>query len=90
MEAAAWGKVIFYGPFMDDFREERALLETAGVGITVRDGDELLEGIQKMMADRSAMALRGEAGRRLVAANSGAAERYAEFIINCLPAASRT
>jgi 3-deoxy-D-manno-octulosonic-acid transferase len=84
MEAAAWGKVIFYGPFMDDFREERTLLETIGVGITVRNGDELLEGILKMMADPSAMALRGEAGRRLVAANSGAADRYADLIIKCL------
>ena len=84
MEAAAWGKVIFYGPFMDDFREERALLESAGAGITVHDGDELFRGILKMMADRPAMDQRGEAGRRLVTANSGAAERYAEFIINCL------
>lgn len=84
MEAAAWGKIIFYGPFMDDFREERALLETVGAGITVHDGDELLTGILKMMADQSAMILRGEAGRRLVAANSGAADRYAEMIINCL------
>jgi 3-deoxy-D-manno-octulosonic-acid transferase len=85
MEAAAWGKVIFYGPFMDDFREERMLLENAGAGITVRDGDELLTGILKMMADRSAMARRGEAGRRLVAANSGAADRYVDMIINCTP-----
>ena len=85
MEAAAWGKVIFYGPFMDDFREERMLLENTGAGITVRDGDELLTGILKMMADQSAMARRGEAGRRLVAANSGAADRYADLIIGCIP-----
>ena len=85
MEAAAWGKIVFYGPFMDDFREERALLENAGAGITVHDGDELLTGILKMMADPSAMARRGEAGRRLVASNSGAADSYADLIINCLP-----
>jgi len=84
MEAAAWGKVIFYGPFMDDFQEEKDLLETAGAGITVRDGNELWEGVLKMMADQPAMAQRGDAGRRLVAANSGAADRYAELIINCL------
>ena len=84
MEAAAWGKVIFYGPFMDDFREERALLETTGAGITVRDGAELLQGILQMMADRSDLARRGEAGRRLVAANSGTAGCYADLIMNCL------
>ena len=85
MEAAAWGKVIFYGPFMDDFREEKALLETVSAGVTVRDGDELLAGILKMLADRSDLERRGEAGRRLVAANSGAADRYADLIFNCLP-----
>ena len=84
MEAAAWGKVIFYGPFMDDFREERALLETTGAGITVRDGAELLQGILQMMADRPDLARRGEAGRRLVAANSGAAGCYADLIMDCL------
>ena len=87
MEAAAWGKVVLYGPFMDDFREERMLLENAGAGITVHDGDELLDAILKLMADRTAMIQRGEAGRRLVAANSGAADRYADMIINCTPAA---
>ncbi len=84
LEAAAWGKIVFYGPHMDDFREERVLLESAGAGITVRDGGELRDGILQLLADPAAMALRGEAGRRLVAANGGAADCYAEMIINCL------
>jgi 3-deoxy-D-manno-octulosonic-acid transferase len=37
MEAAAWGKAVFYGPFMDDFMEARALLESAGGGVSVQD-----------------------------------------------------
>jgi 3-deoxy-D-manno-octulosonic-acid transferase len=84
LEAAAWGKVIFYGPFMDDFLEEKALLEAAGAAMTVRDGGELLNGILKMMAHPDALARRGEEGRRMVAANVGASGRYAEFILNCL------
>jgi 3-deoxy-D-manno-octulosonic-acid transferase len=84
MEAAAWGKVVFYGPFMDDFREEGALLENAGAGITVQDGDELLQGILQIMGDPPAMARRGEAGRLLVTANSGAADRYAGMIMECI------
>lgn len=84
LEAAAWGKVIFYGPFMDDFLEEKALLEAAGAAMTVRDGGELLEGILKMMTYPDVLARRGEEGRRMVAANVGASGRYAEFILNCL------
>ena len=36
LEAAAWGKVIFYGPSMEDFSEEKALLEEAGCGVTIK------------------------------------------------------
>ena len=84
LEAAAWGKIVFYGPHMDDFREEKALLESAGAGITVRDGGELRDGILQLLADPAAMDRRGEAGRRLVAANGGAAACYVELIIDCL------
>jgi 3-deoxy-D-manno-octulosonic-acid transferase len=85
LEAAAWGKVIFYGPFMDDFLEEKTLLEAAGAAMTVQNGGELLDGILKMMTHPDALAQRGEEGRRMVAANMGASSRYAEFILNCLP-----
>jgi len=85
LEAAAWGKVIFYGPFMDDFQEERSLLEEAGAGVTVRDREELQAGVLKMLADPEDLARRGEAGRRLVAANRGAAGRNAALIMGLLP-----
>ena len=58
LEAAAWGKVVFHGPHMDDFRDERALLEEAGAGITVRDGEELFAGIRELLDDPDL--LRGE------------------------------
>ncbi len=89
LEAAAWGKVTFYGPFMDDFSEERALLESAGIGITVRDGSELLDGILKIMSDPDDLAHRGEKGRMMITENMGASGRYAELIINCLNPSSK-
>lgn len=85
LEAAAWGKVVFYGPFMDDFREEKTMLEEAGIGMTVKNNDELLAGIVKMMADPKGLACRGERGRRIITANMGASGRYAELIKTCLP-----
>jgi 3-deoxy-D-manno-octulosonic-acid transferase len=84
LEAAAWGKVVFYGPHMEDFREERALLEEAGAGIAVRTGGELFEKIGEFLANPELLRLRGEAGRRAVAANKGAAERYADLIAEVL------
>ncbi|MGZ6230652.1 MAG: 3-deoxy-D-manno-octulosonic acid transferase [Syntrophales bacterium] len=80
LEPAAWGKVIFYGPSMEDFRDEKELLEKAGAGITVKNGDELLAGILTLMSDPDALARKGEAGRRIVVSNMGAADRYAEMV----------
>jgi len=80
LEAAAWGKVVFYGPFMDDFRDERALLEEVGAGRTVRNREELSAGILGLLDHPDLLREKGEAGRRAVAANRGAAARYAELI----------
>lgn len=84
LEAAAWGKVIFYGPFMDDFSTEAALLEDAGAGIRIRNPIELLENITRILADPQDARKRGERGRAVVLANRGAAERYAQMVIKHL------
>src|SRR5574340_638949 len=65
IEAAAWGKVVLYGPHMDDFRAEQELLESAGAGMTVRDEAELSRAIRELMADPLSRDRRGEAGRHL-------------------------
>ncbi|MDO9515829.1 MAG: 3-deoxy-D-manno-octulosonic acid transferase [Syntrophales bacterium] len=80
LEPAAWGKVVLYGPSMEDFTDERERLEDAGGGINVRDGGELLDEILRLMEDPEALRRRGEAGRAIVASNGGAARRYAEMI----------
>jgi len=84
LEAAAWGKVIFYGPSMDDFSEEKALLEEAGCGVTIRSAEELLQKILRVLEYPEELEKRGAAGKAVVAANMGAAARYAEMIVRCL------
>jgi 3-deoxy-D-manno-octulosonic-acid transferase len=84
LEAAAWGKVVFHGPHMEDFSDEQALIEEAGGGITVADGDELFAGIVDLISHPDLLRQKGEAGRRAVAANAGAAERYAALIADVL------
>jgi 3-deoxy-D-manno-octulosonic-acid transferase len=84
LEAAAWGKVVLYGPYMEDFRDEKALIEEAGAGIVVRDGEELHAGIRVLLDNPDLLRRKGEAGRKAVAANRGAAERYAALIAEVL------
>jgi hypothetical protein len=46
----------------------------------VKGGEELLDGILKLMSDPDALARKGEEGRKIVVANMGAADRYAEMV----------
>jgi len=85
LEAAAWGKVVFHGPHMEDFREERALVDDAGAGIPIAGGDELYEGIRDLLERPELLRDKGEAGRQAVAENRGAAARHAALIVSCLP-----
>ncbi len=80
LEAAAWGKVIFYGPSMEDFTEEKTLLENAAAGVTIRNAAELLQGIVAALDNPAELQRRGARGKAIVAANMGAAARYAELI----------
>ena len=80
LEAAAWGKVIFYGPSMEDFSAEKALLEEAGCGVTIKNAEELLHGINQALENPEELRRRGEKGKAVVLANIGAAARYADLI----------
>jgi len=80
LEATAWGKVVFYGPFMDDFHREAALMEEAGAGIRITNEDELLAGILRVLGDPVDLKHRGENGKAAVLANMGAAKRHAQMI----------
>jgi 3-deoxy-D-manno-octulosonic-acid transferase len=84
LEPAAWGKVVFYGPSMEDFRDEKVLLEAAGAGISVNDGQELADKMLALLRTPEALASKGEAAGRVVAANRGAARRYAALIKDVL------
>jgi 3-deoxy-D-manno-octulosonic-acid transferase len=80
LEAAAWGKVIFYGPSMEDFSQEKALLEDVGCGTTIKSADELLQGILQALENSEELQRRGDRGKSVVLANIGAAARYADLI----------
>lgn len=86
LEAAAWGKVVCYGPHMDDFREEREILAEAGAGITVRDGEDLFQRARYLLENPVERTARGEKGRSAVMANAGAARRYADLVVRTLGA----
>jgi 3-deoxy-D-manno-octulosonic-acid transferase len=76
----AWGKVIFYGPSMEDFSEEKALLEDVGCGTTIKSAEELLQEILQALKNPEELQRRGDRGKSVILANIGAAARYADLI----------
>ena len=84
LEAAAWGKMVFYGPSMEDFLDEKKLLESIGVGVPVNNEEELLQGITAALKDPEMLACKGQAGRDAMAANRGSARKYADLILKTL------
>ncbi|MFZ5572405.1 MAG: 3-deoxy-D-manno-octulosonic acid transferase [Thermodesulfobacteriota bacterium] len=84
LEAAAWGKPVLYGPHMDDFLDAKELLESAGGGFAVRDGDELAETALDLLAHPEKADEAGRKARAAVMANKGAAQKHADVILGLL------
>ena len=43
MEAARWGRPVYFGPYMKDWRDAASLLTSAGGGFQVEDGPALVK-----------------------------------------------
>ena len=80
MEAAVWGKVVFYGPSMENFLDAKELLEQAGAGIEVNGVDDLVQGSLQLMQEPERLLLLGEAGKKAVMVNRGSARKNALLI----------
>ena len=80
LEPAAWGKLVFYGPYMEDFFDAQALLEEAGAGIMVRDAEELTEKLDYYLGHGEDRDKRGEAGRKALESQRGLTAKAARLI----------
>jgi len=80
LEAAVWGKPVFYGPSMDDFLDAKALLDKTGGGIQVEDGRELTEKMLYYLAHPDEANAVGKLAKEAVMSNQGAADNHAAVI----------
>ena len=80
LEPAAWGKVVLYGPSMEDFLEGKKLLEDAGAGFVVRSVNEIVNISKKLLENPEERKLRGEAGREAILKRGGAALKNADLV----------
>ncbi len=85
MEAAIWGKPVFYGPYMKDFADAAALLEKEDASIPIQSADELTSGIKALLTDPGRY--RNLCQKAVIAAQSqlGSARQQIENITHLLP-----
>jgi 3-deoxy-D-manno-octulosonic-acid transferase len=72
LEPAAQGKPVLFGPHVDNFDQEAALLLAAGACRKVADAAELERELTRLFADADERARMGRAGIEAVAAQTGA------------------
>ncbi len=80
MEAARWGRPVYYGPFIEDFSDAAALLADAGAGFMVEDGRELAGLILDHMANPARYRAACRSALEAVDAQHGAAAMQAGII----------
>jgi 3-deoxy-D-manno-octulosonic-acid transferase len=90
LEPAAWGKPIFFGPYMEHYSGIAATLEREGAAIQVRSGKELAAQIDRLIKDNGRLVEMGRKAASFVAKNQGAVERNLDVIERVLERRIRT
>ena len=80
LEAAVWGKVVFYGPSMEDFLDAKAILEEVGAGIPVSSPEMLAEKMIWFLRHPETLISYGGRAREAVIRNQKAADKHASVI----------
>jgi len=80
LEPAVWGKVVLYGPSMEDFLDAKDLLERAEASVPVSTPGELGEKILYLLAHPEESMGFGDRARKAVLKNQGAAKKHARAI----------
>ena len=79
VEAAVWGKPVFFGPNNQRFMEAQELKECGG-GIEITSYDDFANSMNHLATDAQAVKTRGEAAAECVSRRSGATERIFSYL----------
>ena len=84
IEAARWGRPVYYGPSIDDFKDAAEILESAGGSFRVADGDELAATLIDHLRDKKVYEHACAGAMHAVSLQRGAAGRQADMLLNLL------
>ena len=80
LEPAAWGKVVLYGPSMEDFLDAKGFLEETGSGIEVDSPATLANKTIDLLNNTSRLIELGEKGKKMILLQQGSSLRSLELI----------
>ncbi|RPI75555.1 MAG: 3-deoxy-D-manno-octulosonic acid transferase [Desulfobacteraceae bacterium] len=80
LEAAAWGKPVFYGPFMEDFTDAKHLLESCQAGIPVANAKDFSEKVLNFFHHPAEGVARATQARERIRLNQGSAQNHVKAI----------
>jgi 3-deoxy-D-manno-octulosonic-acid transferase len=80
LEAAVWGKIVFYGPSMEDFLDAKAMLEEVGAGISVSSPEMLAEKVLWFFRHPETLKSYSDLAREAIIRNQKAADKHASVI----------
>ena len=86
MEAARWGRPVYFGPYMKDFRDAAELLTAAGGGFQVADGAELATLLLHHHSHPEAYQAACTHAATIAAQQRGSVERQAGIVTQLLAA----
>lgn len=81
LQPLAQGKPVIHGPFMGNFRDTTAMAKVDGVAFCVHDSQSLTTEILRLLRDAPARAGIAERAVSLIDRNRGAAQRYADALV---------
>ncbi|MBF0121598.1 MAG: hypothetical protein HQK79_22430 [Desulfobacterales bacterium] len=84
LEPAVWGKMVFYGPNMDDFLDAKELLESVGAGIMVKDSFDISNKAVFYLKNQDNLNMLGRKAREAILAHCGSSQKHANVIYKLL------
>jgi len=84
MEAAIWGKPVYYGPHMKDFADAAEILESQGVGLPIRQPEDFTRSVFALLQSPRQYTEICDRARAVALAQQGSARRQTELIRNIL------
>jgi 3-deoxy-D-manno-octulosonic-acid transferase len=80
LEPAVFGRPVLFGPHTHNFVHMSRMLEQAGGGRQVMDGEELLEVMKGLLSDPGKAERMGDRAKSFVTMNSGALRRVMSYL----------